>query len=119
MEEVRAIIRRLLILTEETAEREREIKLLWETFYRIADREAGEGKPFRYLDEETGLAVARIVARHESINPELLEEKLTARQWLKVSRVARILDTTLLEAAMIRGQVPVATVEECTERKRV
>ena len=30
-----------------------------------------------------------------------------------------MLEPTLLEAAMLRGQVPAAAVEECTERKNI
>ena len=119
MEEVKAIIGRLLILSEEAANRECEVKLLWEAFYQIADREAGEANPFRYLDEETGMVLARSIAHHESINPERLQSLLSPSQWLKVSRAQRILEPSLLEAAMIRGQVSKEAVEECTERKRI
>lgn len=117
MSEVPVIINRLLIIKEQQERLEAEVAALWKAFFQIADREAGEGNAYRFLDPETGMAIARVIALSEIIDPEQLEAVLTHEQWLDVTRATRILDQARLEVEMDKGHIDKAIVEPCVSRK--
>ena len=119
-DELRVILRRLAELNSEKNTLEIEAEALWGAFFQIADQRVGEKKPFRFLDPESLMILARIIAVSENINTEKLEGLLTPEQWETVTEVTepqRYLEPVLLEAAMKTGQVPTAVVEECLEKK--
>ncbi len=121
MSEVSTIIGRLLEIKEQTEVLEVEVSALWRAFYQIADREAGEGKAYRYLDEEKGLVIGRIIRKSENINPTTLEEQLTHDQWLSVSDETRILNPAKLELGLDakgKSKIPEDAVEASMERKK-
>lgn len=118
MNETSAIINRLLEIKEQQEQLEGESKALWKTFYSIADREAGDGEKYRYLDENTGMAIARLVAESGIVDSAKLENVLSHEQWLEVSVAVRSLDMAMLEAAIRKGHVPREKVQECAEKTR-
>lgn len=117
MSEVPAIMQRLEELKEEQNRIAEEQDTLWKAFYTIADQEAGPGKPYRYLDHDSGKVMARSVRESQSLNQEQLRELLSDEEWERITLEVRVLDQTLLEAALKHGEIPVSAVEKCTTTK--
>lgn len=122
MDEIRAIMRRLKELKEEEGIIDIEKKALWDAFFSIADQEAGEDKPFRFLDEETGEILARSIRQSQTLDDIKLENLLSEEQWESISILpvpVRMLDQTLLEAAIKKDEIKASIVEECTTVKMI
>ena len=117
MSEVATIITRLMEIKEQQDVLENEASALWRAFYQIADRLAGEGKPYRYLEEEQGLVIGRIIAISETVDPAKLEKALTHQQWLSVTRETRSLDQARLEVELDKEHIAKDLVEPCIARK--
>lgn len=118
MREVSVILARLLEIKERQGTLDSESKALWKAFYRIADREAGEEKSYHYLDEETGMTIGRVIALSEVIDPAKLEEALSHKQWLSVTKEIRQLDQARLEVEMDKESISKEDVEPCINRKK-
>lgn len=117
MSEVPIIINRLLEIKEQQETLDSEASALWKSFYQIADREAGDGKGYRFIDPETGMAIGRIVALSETIDPVKLEEALTHGQWLNVTKETRSLDQARLEVEIDKGHISKDLIEPYISRK--
>ena len=87
---------------------------LWDSFHAAADAAAGKGQPYRFLDGETGLVLARVLT--ERLDVAMLEERLPEAHWKAVTVAARRFERPLLDAAVLKGKVPAGIVEDCTER---
>lgn len=112
----REIARTIARLIEVKAEKEalaREEGALWDSFHGVADAVAGKGQPYRFLDAESGLVLARVLT--QSLDVAKLEERLSDAAWRAVTVPARHFERPLLEAAIIKGTVPAGIVEGCTE----
>jgi len=92
----------------------REESALWDSFHGIADGLAGKGQPYRFLDGESGLVLARVLS--ERLDVAKLEERLSEIAWKAVTVAARRFERSLLDAAVIKGKVPAGIVENCVER---
>ena len=119
MSEVSAIITRLVDLKEQQERLVAEATTLWAAFYQIADREAGKNKAYRYLDEETGLVLGRVMRQGDKLNPVDLEASLTSKQWLSVTQGLRVLDEARLEVVMQKDETIKAAVDAAMERKPI
>lgn len=123
MSEVSTIIDRLLQIKDQQDILSSEVSALWKAFYKIADREAGEGIAYRYLDEEKGLVIARIIRKSENIDPEKLKEKVEElvghQAWLDISIETRSLDPARLEVSMQKGTIQKEIVDGCMDRRSV
>ncbi|KKM98905.1 hypothetical protein LCGC14_1153150 [marine sediment metagenome] len=119
MSEVSAIITRLVDLKEQQDRLASEATTLWTAFYQIADREAGKNKAYRYLDEETGLVLGRVMRRGDTLDTAALEAGLTPKQWLSVTQGKRVLDEARLEVAMQKDDTVKAAVDTAMERKMI
>ncbi len=117
MSEVPVIITRLLEIIEQQESLEGEAAALWKAFYQIADHEAGDDASYRFLDPETGMAIARVMALSETIDSAKLEQALTHKQWLAVTREIRSLDQARLEVELDKGHIAKDAVEPCITRK--
>ena len=120
--ETEAIMKRLAELKEEENILAAEQKALWDAFWDIADQEAGEGKSYRFLNKETGQVIGRVLRQSQFLDDARLEGLLTPEQWEKVTILpvpVRLLDQTLLEAALKKGEIEPAVVEKCTTVKQV
>jgi hypothetical protein len=117
MSEVPAIMQRLEELKEEQNRIAEEQDALWRAFYAIADKEAGPGKPYRFLDTNNGKVIARSVRESQSLDQDRLRELLSDEEWEHITLEVRVLDQTLLEAALKKGEIPVSAVEKCTTVK--
>jgi len=85
-----------------------ETDILWREFDRIADDVAGEGGSFKYvaLSAEPPQHIGRVATQTPtSFDAAALERELTAEQWKLVTRQVRVLDATLLEAALAKGKL--------------
>ena len=119
MSEVSAIITRLVDLKEQQERLVNEATALWTAFYLIADREAGAGESYRYLDEETELVLGRVMRRGDTLDVAALERALTPKQWLSVTQGKRVLDDARLEVAMQKSDTVKDAVDAAMTRKRV
>jgi len=121
-DEIRSIMRRLGELKEDEGVLAAGQKTLWSALWSIADKEAGAGKSYRYLNQETGQVIGRILRESHSLDEERLEGLLTPEQWEKVTILpvpVRMLDQTLLEAGLKTGAIESKLVEECTTVKSI
>lgn len=118
-EEVRAIMTRLEAIKQNVEILGKEADALWSAFFKIADARAGEGAPFRFLDEELGVVIARQIATSGSIDSAALEKQLTEEQWGRVSELRRVLNTTLLEAEALRDPTIRSTLDTCSQVKKI
>jgi len=87
---------------------------LWDSFHGIADAAAGKEQPYRFLDSESALVLARVLA--ERLDVAKLEERLSDAAWRAVTVPARRFERPLLDAAILKGKVPAGIVEDCTDR---
>jgi len=121
-DEIRSIMLRLQELKEDESTIADEQKALWGALFAIADKEAGAGKSYRYLNEETGQIIGRILRESHSLDEERLEGCISPAEWEQITILpapVRVLDQTLLEAALKAGAVSSKVVEECTTVKTV
>ncbi len=119
MSEVSAIITRLVDLKEQQERLLAEATTLWAAFYQIADREAGKNKAYRYLDEETGLVLGRVMRQGDTLDPARLEASLTPKQWLSVTQGKRVLDEARLEVAAQKDDTVKAAINAAMNRKAI
>ncbi len=119
MSEVSAIITRLVDLKEQQERLVNEATTLWTAFYLIADREAGKAKSYRYLDEESGLVLGRVMRRSDTLDAAALQRALNPKQWLSVTQGRRVLDDARLEVAMQKSGDIANAVEAAMTRKQI
>ena len=112
------ILRALVDLRAAKAELERVEEELWCRFHAIANKKAGVDAPYRYLDRELAMVLARTFTESAKVNGDELKSKLPASQWKKVMMLVEVLDEEALSVAVRRGEVSEVLVEECTLRKR-
>ena len=86
---------------------------LWDSFHSAADAAAGKGQPYRFLDAESALVLARVLT--ERLDVAKLEERLSDGAWKAVTVPARRFERPLLDAAVLKGKMPAGIVEDCTE----
>jgi hypothetical protein len=112
------ILRALVDLRKAKAELEHVEEELWSRFFVIADKRAGADAPYRFLDSELGMVLARSFSESAKVNEDELKARLPPMQWKKVSMVVEVLDAAALDVALRRNDVSATVVEECTLRKR-
>ena len=111
--EISAIVAALVELKaakESLSQRESE---MWDRFHALADAAAGKGQPYRFLDAESALVLARVLT--ERLDVAKLEERLSDGAWKAVTVPARRFERPLLDAAVLKGKMPAGIVEDCTE----
>lgn len=113
------VIRKLLEIREQKELLQSEEDALWQEVFKFADEQSGPGKPMRYLDKSTGYVIGRVVAVQEKLDEAKLESVLNHKQWLLVTVPKRVVEPTLLEAALTTGQVSRELVQACIERKEI
>lgn len=112
------ILRGLLDLRRAKDELERVEEDLWGRFFAIADKKAGVDEPYRFLDPELAMVLARSFSESAKVNEGELKARLSPAQWKKVSMVVEVLDQAALDVALRRSDVSATVVEECTLRRR-
>ncbi len=113
------IIQRLLELKADKERLEAEETMLWKRVYDIADDTAGEGKPYRYIDRETLMAIGRTTAVSETLDSDglLAYPGLSPAVRKVITRTVVVVDPVQLEATVRQGKLPADLVRQFTTRK--
>ena len=100
---------------------EAEENFLWKQFFTIADAIAGEGKPYRYLDKDLMMVMARTVSILESLDEAgLLESpQLSPVARRAITKTVIVIDPVLVEAAITKKKLPIELIWQFTKRKVV